>query len=121
MMSSPDIGPLAKRCQVEAATEAGRDRSRHHDMAVFAPFDLERAAVELDLRLPPGEAAAARRHQRGAGAGAAGPGDADATLPDAKPQPGRRDDLRDADIGALGKDAVMLELGPQRLEIDAHD
>jgi len=49
----------------------------------------------------------------GAGSRAAGQRDAGTALPDAKPQPVLAHELGDADIGALGKEAVVLQLRPK--------
>src|SRR5713226_9993245 len=72
----------AEQAWIERALEAHRHRAGHQHMAVGAPLDLERAAVEHHLGLAPGEAAPRRRDQRGAGAAATGDGDAGAALPD---------------------------------------
>src|SRR3984893_4753226 len=117
MISGAD-NALSQRRRVERAGKAHRHRPGHEDVAVLAPVDLERAAVEDHLGLAPGEPAARGTHQRGAGAAAAGDGDAGAALPDAKAQPRLRQHLGDADIGPLGKQRIALEPGAERRQID---
>jgi hypothetical protein len=87
-------------------------------MAVGEPFDVEVATVEPHLDLAAGEAPAVCGDRRGAGPGAACLGQAGAAFPHAQAQSSVIDDLGDADIGALGKQRVVLELGPQLVEGD---
>src|SRR5437588_11701030 len=87
-------------------------------MPVVAPANVERAAVERDCRLALGQAAPVRRDQSGAGAGAAGAGDAGATLPDPEADMPATLHRRDADIGALRKQPVVLEARPELIEVD---
>ena len=87
-------------------------------MAVVAPLDLQRPAVEGDGDAPAGQAAPGGGDRGGAGAGAAGAGHAGAALADAQAQRVRTGQLRDADVGAFGEDRVVLELGPQGREVD---
>src|SRR6266851_1249332 len=74
MISTADIASPGQQRGIEAALEGERRRPGHHHMPIVSPEDVEIAAVEHDRRLPPGQAAAMRRHQRGAGAAAASPG-----------------------------------------------
>ena len=93
-----------------------RTRARpagHQDMVVaLAPFDRQVAAGQRHRHRAPGEALARGRDQRRAGGRAAGAGEAGAALPDAQHDVVRRRDLRERDIGALGKDRVVLEQRP---------
>src|SRR5258708_1908178 len=88
-------------------------------MAVLQPFDLELAAIDDDDRLALAEPAPRRRDQGRAGARAAGERDAGAALPHPKADAAPVDPLGDADIGALGKQRMVLQHRPQALEIDA--
>ena len=87
-------------------------------MAVLAPVDVEGPAIEHDTRSAAGQAAARCRDERRAGAGAAGAGDAGAAFPDAQADPGAIEDRCDADIGALGKQLVVLEPRAERGQVD---
>ena len=82
---------------------------------VGAPFDLERAAVSDDLRLArpvsPRRAAATRAAQAPVPQARVRPTPRSHTR---SADPSRDQDLRDADIGALGKQRMALEHRPQR-------
>src|SRR5258707_14059848 len=80
---------------------------------LFPYTTLFRSALQHHIGLPLHQPAAARRHHRRAGARTAGQRDASTALPDAKPQPVLAHELGDADIGALGKEAVGLPLPPK--------
>ena len=67
------------------------------------------AAVHLHRDPPAGQPAPVRVDQGGAGAGAAGEGQPGAALPDPQPDAVRREDLGEADIGALGEQRVTLQ------------
>src|SRR5205823_13117567 len=87
-------------------------------MAILAPMDGERAAIERDRGLPFGQAAAMRRDQSGAGAGATGAGDAGAALPDPEADTTATLHCRDADIGALREERIVFERRTQRGKVD---
>src|SRR3546814_14283314 len=76
---------------------------------VGGPFDGQRAAVQHDIRLAAGEAAAMGGHQRGTGAGATGLGDAGATFPDP-----HADGLRIEDLGEFDVDALREQRSEER-------
>src|SRR5215813_6670651 len=87
-------------------------------MAVVAPLDVERTAIEHDACATADQPAARSGDERGAGAAAAGPRNAGAALPDAQPDLLAIDDSRNADIGAFGKQRIVFEARPERCEID---
>ena len=85
---------------------SARDRRRAiRSRARRRPRSRSRAAA--------GQAAAVGVHQRGAGAGAAGEGQPGAALPDPQADTVRREDLREADVGALGEQRVVLQPGAE--------
>jgi len=69
-------------------------------------------AVQLDGGGAAGKAPAMGGDEGGAGAGAAGAGEAGAALPDLEADAARRHDLGESHIGALGKQRVVLDEGP---------
>src|SRR5204863_7913161 len=108
-ISTGVIGLPGEKRGIECALEGKRGRPGHDDMAVLAPVDVEGPAIEHDAGPAAGQAAARCRDERRAGAGAAGAGDAGAAFPDAQADPGAIEDRCDTDIGALGKQLVVLE------------
>src|SRR3546814_13534382 len=82
---------------------------------LFRSFDGLRAAVQREIRLAAGEAAAMGGHQRGTGAGATGLGDAGATFPDPHADGLRIEDLGEFDVDALREQRVMLRSEERRV------
>jgi len=101
-----------EQARVEGALKAQRDRPGHDYMPVLAPRDVESPAVELDGCPAPGEAPSVRRDKGGAGAAAAGAGDPGPALPHPQTDIPAFPNRRDADVRALGKQRVVLEIGP---------
>src|SRR5260370_42514718 len=73
----------------------------------------------LDHHLDPaaGEVAPRRGDAGGAGAGTTGQRQPGAALPDTQAEPVLAHHLSHADVGALGKERIVLELGPELLEL----
>src|SRR5690349_14588693 len=78
-------------------------------MAVLTPADLELTAIDNDLRLPVGQPPAVGVDKGRARAGTAGQGKSGPTLPNPKADRVCIQNLGEADIGALGKDRIMLQ------------
>ena len=74
---------------------------------------MEGAAVENDRRLFACKPAPVGRHQGGTGARPAGRGEAGAALPDTEPDGAAVENLRRADVGALGIERIGLEARAQ--------
>src|SRR5438105_2422694 len=108
-ISTPFIGSAGEQGGIEAALEGERRRPGHDHMPVLAPMDVEHTAVERDRSAAAGQAAAMAGDQRGAGAGPAGASDADTAFPDAQAEAVTVEHGRDADIGPLRKQRMMLQ------------
>src|SRR5262245_47159364 len=102
--------PSGQQRGVELAPEGKRNSAGHQHMVVAQPFDGKRPAVEDHLGLARHQAAPARRDHGSAGARAASQRRPRAALPHAQSDPALADELSDADIGALGKEAIVFEL-----------
>ena len=105
---------LREQRRIERAGEFEFDRPGHqHVIVAFAPVDGEIAARQRHLHLALG-ALEPRGGDRGrAGRRAAGLGQAGAALPGADDDVIARDDLRERDVGALGKDRMVLQQRPE--------
>src|SRR5438105_279700 len=113
-ISTPFIGSAGEQGGIKAALEGERRRPVHDHMAVLAPMDVQRAAVERDRGAPASQTAAMAGDQRGAGASAAGAGDADTAFPDPQPDAVTVEHRRNANIGALRKQGIMFEARAER-------
>ena len=95
-----------------------REGPGHQDMVVtLAPVDDEIAAGQRHAHLAPGEPTPHRGDGGSAGRGAASLGEPRATLPGAEPQGVWPGHLRERDVGALGKQRMMLEHRPEAGEV----
>ncbi len=112
-------GALQLSAKVDLAAEARRAQppvmstwsSGSHSISSSPPSSTTVGAAA-------GQLAPRRRDQGRAGAAAAGLGDAGAALPDPQADAVRDEDLREADIGALGEQRMALEHRPQAGEVD---
>ena len=81
----------------------------HLDMAVLAPDDPQRATVEDNVDIAPGDPPPRACYRCGAGAGAAGARQAGAALPHAEPETVFGKALGNANVRALGKERIGLQ------------
>src|ERR1700761_1928598 len=89
--------------------KGGGDRASHENVAVVAPFDLQRAAVNDDFGAAVCLAATMGIHERGACSRSAGHSQACSALPNAEADSFGIHDLDKANIGALGKQRITFE------------
>src|SRR5262245_46009491 len=90
-------------------------------VVVFAPVDDEIAAWQGHHYLAAGQPAAGSSHGGGAGGGAASAREPGATLPGPEPQGGRPSDLRERDVGALGKQRIVSDGGSEAGKVVRYD
>ena len=88
-------------------------------MIVLAPFDAERAAVEVYLRRPLGQTAPAGRDQGGAGAGATGLGNTGTPFPNPHAQITVAPDFGNFHIGPIGIQGMVLQFRANPLQVDS--
>ena len=86
-------------------------------IVALAPFDAEFAAGQRHVNGAPGPLQPRRRDGGGAGGRAACPGQARAALPGPHHDVIAIDDVRQRDVGALGKDRVVFQQRPEAFEI----
>src|SRR5690606_14062590 len=90
-------------------------------MLVGPPFDQQVAAWQRHRRLALGAPGAGAADERRARRRTAGPGEPGAAFPGAQDDVVRRLDVRDRDVGALGKDRMILEQRAEAAEVVAPD
>src|SRR4051812_39187427 len=107
-----------KQRRVEAAFILEDSRTGHQHMVVpLAPLDGELAAGQRYLHDAVGALQPRRRHCGGAGRRAAGSGQPGAAFPGAERDVVAVDDMRQRDVGALGKDRMIFQQRPEAAEI----
>src|SRR4051794_14595279 len=97
-----------KMVQVDLAGERGDDRAGHQHVAVVAPLDPQRATVEYDTGAPVGQSSAVGVDQRRAGARSTRQGQTGAAFPDPQSDGAGVQYLREANVGPLREQPVML-------------
>src|SRR5215469_6232854 len=119
-LSSMTIG-RSEQIGVECALEAQHGRSRHDDVPVRAPDNVQLSAVELDDRGALGQTAAVRGDECRTSAAAAGCGDSGAAFPYPQSDAPGRAHLRDTDIDALREERIVLQRRSYPAEIHGID